>query len=631
MKTKTNLLAAGMLLTACLSGFGQPIITNQPQWQTNIAGTTAIFSVGATGAPPLSYQWRKSSSALAGKTNATLLLTNVQQGDQALYSVVITNLEGAVTSIVARLYVLVPPSITTQPMDIVADVGNSANFAVVASPAPLSYQWRFNNIYLVGKTNSALNLFNVQFTNAGDYTVVIANAAGSTTSQVARLAVAPMAHSFHSITAEAGGAISLEMAGSARTLFKPYYDLYPLEASSDLNFWSPLTTLERTNASTDPLTFLDLEASHLAQRFCRTPTNHLITPFPKTTGPYAVGTSSRLVSDPSRTNRYNIPTNSSFMVTFWYPAQARTGALPDAYVDKKLAAAINPLRGGLYWGNPSVVAEFVSPALADLPVATNQTIYPVVIYSHGFTAHRQQNTDKAVELASHGYVVVAMDHIDAFASVLPNGQVVFGTASFNLNLQYLLPFFQSRVKDIQFILDELARVNTIDPLFARRLDLQRIGAFGFSLGGGAVGEACRIDTRCKAVVLLDGYLDPAIDLKQLGLQKPLLSMNSAINPALTIPGYVGWLVDTTNLFTKATNDAFWFQLQGSTHSSFSDYGSLISDPAFTGGPTTASKRQSQVIRACLLSFLDKYLKDEDDNLLDQLTNAYPDVLHYIKK
>jgi len=151
------------------------------------------------------------------------------------------------------------------------------------------------------------------------------------------------------------------------------------------------------------------------------------------------------------------------------------------------------------------------------------------------------------------------------------------------------------------------------------------------LGGGAVGEACRIDTRCKAVVLLDGYLDPAIDLKQLGLQKPLLSMNSAINPALTIPGYVGWLVDTTNLFAKATNDAFWFQLQGSTHSSFSDYGSLISDPALTGGPTTASKRQSQVIRACLLSFLDKYLKDEDDQLLDQLTNAYPEVLHYIKK
>src|SRR5437667_12018738 len=57
MKTKASLLAAGMFLVASVSGFGQPVITSQPQSVTNLAGTTATFFVTATGTPPLAYQW----------------------------------------------------------------------------------------------------------------------------------------------------------------------------------------------------------------------------------------------------------------------------------------------------------------------------------------------------------------------------------------------------------------------------------------------------------------------------------------------------------------------------------------------------------------------------------------------
>ena len=241
------------------------------------------------------------------------------------------------------------------------------------------------------------------------------------------------------------------------------------------------------------------------------------------------------------------------------------------------------------------------------------------------------NTDKAVELASQGYVVVAIDHMDAAGSVFPGDQLVVGNVVVNLSLSYLTPILEDRLKDIGFVLDELSRLNATDTLFAGRLDLERIGAYGYSLGGGTVAEFCRIDNRCKAVALLDGYLDPAIDLKRLRLQKPFLSLNSATDPNFTgVPGYKGWLVDTKGLFDKATSDAFWCQIQGSVHFSFTAVGTLIGDP-YCRAPTTASRRQSLVIRACMVSFFAKYLKNGDDHLLDDPAAVYPEVINFMRK
>src|SRR5262249_53665257 len=100
--TLLNVLALSVSLTIAE---GQPIITNQPQWQTNVVGATAAFSVGATGTPPLVYQWRRGAVDLPGETNSTLVFTNLQSSHQAPYSVVVSNVDGAVTSAVARLYV----------------------------------------------------------------------------------------------------------------------------------------------------------------------------------------------------------------------------------------------------------------------------------------------------------------------------------------------------------------------------------------------------------------------------------------------------------------------------------------------------------------------------------------------
>ncbi len=87
---------------------------------------------------------------------------------------------------------LIAPSVTTQPLSQLATTGSGVTLNVVASGSqPLSYQWRFNGANLAGKTATSLALANVQLTNAGSYSVVVTNLAGSRTSSNAVLTVNP--------------------------------------------------------------------------------------------------------------------------------------------------------------------------------------------------------------------------------------------------------------------------------------------------------------------------------------------------------------------------------------------------------------------------------------------------------
>ena len=170
-----------------------PLITVSPTNQTVMVGGNATFSVIATGTAPLSYQWYfNTTNLLAGATNYSLTLTNVQLTNAGNYSVVVANGCGSVTSTPpATLTVLVPPSITTQPQSQTNCRGSTVNFTVTATgTTPLSYHWYFNATNLLaGATNYSLTLTNVQLTNAGNYSVVVANSYGSVTSSIATLTV----------------------------------------------------------------------------------------------------------------------------------------------------------------------------------------------------------------------------------------------------------------------------------------------------------------------------------------------------------------------------------------------------------------------------------------------------------
>jgi hypothetical protein len=85
-----------------------PVITSEPQPVSVLAGGTATMTVGAFGSLPLACQWRHSGTNLAGRTAATLLLSDVTSAQAGDYQVVLTNSLGSVTSVVARLTVREP-------------------------------------------------------------------------------------------------------------------------------------------------------------------------------------------------------------------------------------------------------------------------------------------------------------------------------------------------------------------------------------------------------------------------------------------------------------------------------------------------------------------------------------------
>ena len=187
---------------AVLTVLVPPAISAQPQSLTNVAGTTASFSATATGTAPLSYQWRlnglnlSNGGRVSGAGTDTLTVTNVQPVDAGNYALVVSNAGGAVTSAVAVLIVTGPPVITTPPASQNAAAGANIAFNVTASGTmPLSFQWRFIGADLSdggqfgGTSTPALSVANVQPANAGSYSVVVTNVAGSVTSAVATLTV----------------------------------------------------------------------------------------------------------------------------------------------------------------------------------------------------------------------------------------------------------------------------------------------------------------------------------------------------------------------------------------------------------------------------------------------------------
>lgn len=172
-----------------------PAITQQPQDTTNLLGNTASFTVGATGTAPLFYQWYfNSSTLLTGAISGTLTLNNIQFSDAGGYSAIVSNSSGSITSRVATLVVTdiqTPPFITAQPQGQTVNMGQTANFSVTAGGSvPLSYQWYFNDATpLTDQTNALLTVTDIGTLDAGNYSVIVSNAFGTTNSVDATLTV----------------------------------------------------------------------------------------------------------------------------------------------------------------------------------------------------------------------------------------------------------------------------------------------------------------------------------------------------------------------------------------------------------------------------------------------------------
>jgi Immunoglobulin I-set domain/Immunoglobulin domain len=166
----------------------KPAIVQQPANQIILAGARATFTVQAVGSPPLAYAWTLNGTPIVGATASTYSIASAQPADLGGYLVVVTNAFGAVVSAKAQLELL--PTFLSVPTNQIVPAGATASFYVTATGSqPLSYQWRLNGTDLSGQTRTALTIASVQSTNLGDYSVLVRNPFGSTSSPPATLTI----------------------------------------------------------------------------------------------------------------------------------------------------------------------------------------------------------------------------------------------------------------------------------------------------------------------------------------------------------------------------------------------------------------------------------------------------------
>jgi len=173
-----------------------PAFTTQPASQSVASGGAVTFTAAATGSPTPTFQWKKDGANIAGATSTSYSIASVTNGDSGSYTVVANNSAGSITSNAAMLTVTAvnsAPAFTTQPANQTVVAGNSAMFSVVATGSPTpNFQWRKNGVNILGATQSSFSIANAAASDAGSYTVVATNFAGSVVSNAAVLTVNPL-------------------------------------------------------------------------------------------------------------------------------------------------------------------------------------------------------------------------------------------------------------------------------------------------------------------------------------------------------------------------------------------------------------------------------------------------------
>ncbi|WP_373540194.1 alpha/beta hydrolase family protein [Chamaesiphon sp.] len=349
--------------------------------------------------------------------------------------------------------------------------------------------------------------------------------------------------------------------------------------------------------------------------------------FPTPTGKYSVGTTSIYLVDRSRRELCDPAntSNRSLVIQVWYPTTDTSGIKAPYLADPLLIPS----------GTFSHLGLVKTNALLAPPIATAATPYPVIIYTPSWGGYRTDNTFQTQELASHGFVVIGLEHpCSVPMAIYPNGKVIYGNlssdytssdAAFTKLLQVGEAQLILRTQDIQFVLDRLPEIAK-HKLFKNNFNLTQIGIFGHSFGGAAAAQACAIDSRLKAGINMDGLLFGSA--AQHGATQPFLFMNSDYpRPTaadLRPPHHPHQRSQQTDAWGYEQRDR-WFRqhggynltLTGSAHMNFSDY--PLRSRLNQDGGKISPQRAMAIVNAYTLAFFGQELRGQPAPLLARVT------------
>ena len=231
---------------------------------------------------------------------------------------------------------------------------------------------------------------------------------------------------------------------------------------------------------------------------------------PTPTGPYRVGTITKYFLDTERLDPFADKPNAprELMVQIWYPTDNSSIGSVAPYRDRRITSA---------WDARFAMVK--SHSLIGVALSQSIAKYPVLLYMPSWDGIRTESTFLVEDLASHGYIVVGIDHPYSSAiTVFPDGRIArrkfsggedySSQSAFETFVRVADEQVEIRARDATFVLDELQKLNAegSSDVLAGRLDLTRLGILGTSFGGTAAAETCRRDRRCKAGVDLGGMV-----------------------------------------------------------------------------------------------------------------------------
>jgi dienelactone hydrolase len=335
---------------------------------------------------------------------------------------------------------------------------------------------------------------------------------------------------------------------------------------------------------------------------------------PPPSGPFAVGRKSYAWTDSARAETWidDAAARRQLVIYIWYPANQTAGSRTTPYYPE-----LRDLNNQFKRYERFAIGSVRSRILADAELAPAPDRFPVLLFSPGANNSSHFYTSLLEELASHGYVVVAIEHTyEGRGQVFPDGRVV-GPESTREQPRPDSPtlaadiaqFHRRRVdvraRDAAFVLDELARIGENDPLLGGRLDLSRVGIFGHSLGGIAASEAARQDKRFRAVANLDGlvngqpmYPEPVGQ----GLGSPFLYLGKSLREEIK--------AKQDEVLRSVKGGSYRVLIEGANHESFSD------SPFWAPGNRAGKCKTVAAVRAYLLAFFGRHLLGQSTDLFD---------------
>ncbi len=366
------------------------------------------------------------------------------------------------------------------------------------------------------------------------------------------------------------------------------------------------------------------------------------TTLPAPTGAYKVGRVIYDWTDDARLNPYApvVGTKQELVVWVWYPAAIAPSSRAAEYLPDYWRRAIDQHEGFVMRTLLSRnLVKVESHSWDNADVSSQDATYPVVTLRAGGGALSSDYTLLAEDLSSHGYIVVSFDApyrtvVTAFSDgrvMERNTQSDFDSMPYAEAEKAATKAMSVWIMDAKFVLDRLQELNANDPSgrFKGRLDLEKVGIVGHSLGGATAAQFCHDDSRCKAGIDIDGI--PFGSVVQDSLHQPFfIILSDHRKEAGPEPPIVERKLES--IYSKLPAGMGWqVMIEGANHFTFSDQ-MFTKSPVLIAALRTMGvwgplekRRGLAIADSCVHTFFDVYLKGASTEQLKTLPSRYPEV------